>query len=125
VVRTDVLDMFQVFDFADPHTISGKRHVTTAATQALFMMNSEFVQEQARKWAEKLLASSMPDDAQRVNKAYLEAFGRPAVSQEIERALRFIERLANESGKPESSRLTAWQCFAHALLASTDFRFVD
>jgi hypothetical protein len=129
VVRTDVLDMFQVFDFADPHTISGKRHVTTAATQALFMMNSEFVQDQARKWAGNLLGLSLPDNAQRVNKAYLAAFGRPAAPQEIERALRFIESLGAAADSSESTtennRLRAWQCFTHALLASTDFRFVD
>ena len=126
VVRTDMLDMFQVFDFADPHTLSGKRHVTTAATQALFMMNSEFIQEQSRKWAENLL--SLQDDAQRVGRAYLLAFGRPATSDEIDRALRFTEKLGG-AGRAESTtekrRLIAWQSFCQALLASTDFRFVD
>ena len=126
VVRTDMLDMFQVFDFADPHTLSGKRHVTTAATQALFMMNSEFIQEQSRKWAENLL--SFQDDAQRVGRAYLLAFGRPATSEEIDRALRFTEKLGG-AGRSESTtekgRLIAWQSFCQALLASTDFRFVD
>ena len=126
VVRTDMLDMFQVFDFPDPHTLSGKRHVTTAATQALFMMNSEFIQEQSRKWAENLL--SLQDDAQRVGRAYLLAFGRPATSDEIDRALRFAEKLGGASRAElttEKRRLIAWQSFCQALLASTDFRFVD
>lgn len=126
VVRNDVPDLFQVFDFADPHTIAGKRHVTTAATQALFMMNSEFVQEQARQWAQALLAQPTNDD-QRIANAYMRAFGRPITSEEKQRALDSIAKLEKTAAQNEAAknRLTAWQCFCQALLASTEFRFLN
>jgi hypothetical protein len=129
VIRNDTPDMFQVFDFADPHVITGKRHTTTAPTQALFMMNSPFMLAQARQWAEALTTTTPADDAQRVASAYLHAFGRPATAVEAERATQFIARYqaAQEKKEPEMEkrRLLAWQSFCHALLASTELRFID
>jgi len=129
VIRNDTPDSFQVFDFADPHVITGKRHITTAPTQALFMMNSPFILEQSRQWAEALIAASAVNDAQRVVSAYTQAFGRPATTEEAERALRFTSQYeaALEAREPErdTRRLKAWQSFCHALLASTELRFID
>jgi hypothetical protein len=127
VIRNDTLDLFQVFDFADPYSITGKRYTTTAPTQALFMLNSPFMLEQSRRWAEALLAMAATDDAHRVASAYAQAFGRPATADESERALRFVAeyQAALENKEPEKRRLLAWQSFCHALLASTELRFID
>jgi hypothetical protein len=129
VIRNDTPDMFQVFDFADPHVISGKRHTTSAATQALFMMNSPFIQEQSRWWAESLIAAPVSTDAERVTLAFGRALDRPTNPSDVERALQFIERFQNGLEKTETDaakrRLAAWQSFCQALFASTAFRFVD
>ena len=129
VIRNDTPDLFQVFDFADPYLVTGKRHSTTAPTQALFMMNSPFMLEQSRQWAGALLATAPANDAQRVASAYTQAFGRPAGAETTERALRFIAeyQAALEKNEPdlEKRRLMAWQSFCHALLASTEFRFIN
>ncbi|MFP6763153.1 MAG: DUF1553 domain-containing protein, partial [Planctomycetaceae bacterium] len=48
VVRGAALhEMLQLFDFGDPNSIVARRDVTTVAPQALFLMNSPFVMEQA------------------------------------------------------------------------------
>jgi hypothetical protein len=129
VLRNDVNDMFQVFDFSDPHAVAGKRHLTTTAPQALFMLNSEFMLEQSRHWAERLLGWPGVDDRQRVMAAYVQAFGRLARSEEVNRALRFIERfqagLNTSESKLESDRIESWQAFCQALLASAEFRYLD
>jgi len=129
VIRNDTPDLFQVFDFADPYLVTGKRHTTTAPTQALFMMNSPFMLAQSRQWAGALLATAAANDAQRVASAYTQAFGRPAGAEATERALRFIAeyQAALEKNEPdlEKRRLMAWQSFCHALLASTEFRFIN
>jgi hypothetical protein len=129
VIRNDTPDLFQVFDFADPYLVTGKRHTTTAPTQALFMMNSPFMLAQSRQWAGALLATAAANDAQRVVSAYTQAFGRPAGAEATERALRFIAEyqaaLENQEPEKEKRRLLAWQSFCHALLASTEFRFID
>jgi hypothetical protein len=129
VIRNDTPDMFQVFDFADPHVISGKRHATSAATQALFMMYSPFIEEQSARWAESLIASPVSTDAERIAMAFARALGRPTNPREVERALQFIERFQKGLEQTETDaakrRLAAWQSFCQALFASTEFRFVD
>jgi hypothetical protein len=128
VLRNDTPDLFQVFDFADPHVSTGKRHTTTAPTQALFMMNSPFMLAESRHWAEALMATTA-NDAQRVASAYTQAFGRPPAAVEAERALQFLAKyqaaLEKKEPDPEKRRLLTWQSFCHALLASTEFRFLD
>ncbi|MBI2948274.1 MAG: DUF1553 domain-containing protein [Verrucomicrobia bacterium] len=127
VLRNNVNDVFQVFDFSDPHAVAGKRHITTTAPQALFMMNSEVMLEQSRRWAEALLARSASDDRQRVSGAYVQAFGRPAKIEEVNRALKFIEKFQAglSSSGSTSNRLEAWQAFCQVLLASTEFRYLN
>ena len=49
--RQNLPGTFRVFDFANPDSSSPQRHVTTVPQQALFMMNSPFVLEQAHALA--------------------------------------------------------------------------
>ena len=83
----------------------------------------------SRQWAEALIAARPANDAQRVASAYTQAFGRPATAEEVERALQFMAKYqaALETREPEMDkrRLMAWQSFCHALLASTELRFID
>ena len=48
VFRNKVLELFEVFDFADPNVCLGRRNVSTVAPQALYLMNSPFVLGQAK-----------------------------------------------------------------------------
>jgi hypothetical protein len=128
IIRNDVPDLLQVFDFGDPHAISGKRHVTSAATQALFMLNSEFIQQQSMKWAEHLLAATS-NDKNRIQIAYLQSYGRTPTAAEVDRVLRFIESFQTSTEqRPDDSQknpLQAWQAFCQAIFASTEFRFLN
>jgi cytochrome c553 len=116
IVRDYVPDFLEVFDFAEPSTITGRRDVTTVATQALMLMNSKFVLEQSKAFADRLLAAG-GDDAARVEAAYLRALSRPPTAEERSRALRFVA----ESGP---SRPLAWSGLAQAILASAEFRYL-
>jgi hypothetical protein len=122
VVRNNLGDLFQVFDFPDPHVVAGRRHSTTAPTQALFMMNSPFVLEQAKAFAASLLADAAANDASRIEAAYVRALGRPPGRAEAERALLFLNQRDAAGSENQSS---AWRDFCHALLASAEFRFVN
>jgi hypothetical protein len=129
VVRGVIYDMFLVFDFADPHVVNGRRDTTTVAPQALYMMNSPYVQEQAGKFADLLLNLPNADDARRVETAYLRALNRPATSEERTRAQAFIDdyerALEGTQKDPEKRRIEAWRSFCQALYASSEFRYVD
>ena len=47
VFRNSLPDLFEVFDFADPSMVVGRRNVSTVAPQALFLLNHPFVLDQA------------------------------------------------------------------------------
>jgi len=80
----------EVFDFAEPSTVTGSRDTTTVATQALYFLNDPFVRRHALTMAERLLARSELDDATRVDLAYRLALGRTPSAAETDRAIRYL-----------------------------------
>ncbi|MDA1232979.1 MAG: DUF1549 domain-containing protein, partial [Planctomycetota bacterium] len=46
--RNTLLDLFEVFDVANPNVVSGKRSHSLRPAQSLFMLNSPFVMQQAQ-----------------------------------------------------------------------------
>jgi hypothetical protein len=128
VIRSDVYQVFQAFDFADPSVPNGQREVTTVAPQALFMMNAKLLLEQTRHMATLLLAQPS-SDADRVRLAYERALGRPPAEQETARMLAFLQRVETipEIRKLEvgERRLRAWQSVCRVLLASNEFLYVE
>jgi hypothetical protein len=129
IVRSREPEMLDVFDFPDPSGVVGKRDVTTVPTQALFMMNSPFVGEQAGKMAAALLEAKNMDDAGRVELAYRKALGRTPSSTERERALQYINDAINAAKatplkKSQDAGAAAWSGFCQALFAGAEFRYV-
>jgi hypothetical protein len=127
VIRGNVADTLQVFDFPDPHVTTGRRDITTVAPQALLMLNSPFVLEQAAHLAWRVMHDT-PDRRERVRETYRRTLGREPTTPEIARALRFVARAQDDptSKAPAPVRLQqAWEALAQALFASTEFRYVD
>lgn len=121
ILRNRLLELFEAFDFADPNLSIGRRNVTTVPTQALYLMNSPFVLDEARDAARELLARPDLTDEQRVEAAYRQALGRKPTSREQELALKVISPSA-ENTTPSP---IAWERLFQALFASVDFRFLD
>jgi hypothetical protein len=111
-----VPEILSIFDLANPNLVVAQREVTTVPSQALFLMNSPFVAEQAKGLAKRVVDAPNLDDAGRVDLAFTLAFGRPASAKEREKVLAYV-------GKNASSPLWAGAC--HALLASAEFRYLD
>jgi hypothetical protein len=120
VFRNSLPDLFEVFDFANPSVVVGSRSVSTVASQALFMMNNEFVIEQSRSAAERLL-KELPavDDRARIERAYRMALGRRPTVAEMRLAREFV------GSAEEATRIEIWGEFYQVLFASLDFRYID
>src|SRR5881409_2664467 len=69
IFRNRLVELFEGFDFCDPNIPLGRRNVSTVSTQALYMMNSAYVMDQARQAARKILERNS-DDAGRLDLAY-------------------------------------------------------
>ena len=116
VVRNFMPAMFEIFDFPEPSETKGLRDVTTVPTQALFLMNSEFVRKQARHAAEKLLAETKSTEQERVATAYREVLNRAPSAQEVKWSLEYMKAETAEDA-------AAWSRLYQALFASAEFRY--
>ena len=112
--RNTLLELFELFDIANPNVSTGRRSETTLPTQALYMMNSPFVNAEAKRAGEHIAGLDAPD-ADRVRLAYRLALGREPTADEAGLALEFV-------GQTEAG---AWAALAHSLFASVDFRTLD
>jgi uncharacterized protein DUF1549/uncharacterized protein DUF1553/cytochrome c len=115
VPRNALPDALTVFDFADPSAVNGSREVTTVASQALYLLNNDFVAKQAQRFAGKL--QSLPEN-QRAATAFKIAFARAPTANETKAAERFFA----DSPEKNSDVLTS---FCRALLGSAEFRSID
>ncbi len=123
ISRHQLNGLLRLFDFPDANITSEKRTETTVPQQQLFVLNSPFFVEQARALAARLQAEA-GNDAERVRRAYLLAFARPASAADVQLALRYLSASDPPAGKA-NARLTRWERFAQALLGSNEFLYVD
>ena len=118
---------FGIFDGPDTNATTASRVSSTTPLQSLFMMNDPFVHEQARKFSARLTAAR-PDDAKRIELAYLLAFGRPPASGEREAGLAYLAQVRAKLGGgiaegPKTAQ--AWESYARVLLRLNEFITVD
>lgn len=128
IIRNALFDMFQAFDMGDPSIVNAHRSTTTVATQALYMMNSPFVMEQARAFADELEKTGK-SDAARLNEAYLRAYSRPASPAEVAKATAFLStyeaKLEKSVPDVNKRKLIAWQSLCQVILAANEFIYVN
>ena len=123
VIRSAVYPMMTAFDFGDPAVIQGQRASTTAAPQALFMMNDDLVLNASRTLAEQTLAS---EPAQRIPMLYQKILLRPPTAGEQSRARTYVRRFTDQLPTDTKGREhRAWQSLARVLIASNEFMFID
>lgn len=125
VVRDGMSSFFESFDLASPKLVSGLRESTSNPKQALFLLNSDFVMQQACFMANRVSADVV-DDRAAAEAAFQLAYGRSPSRNEEQAALEFVRRISSEQWPDDSDRRKrAWGAFCHTLLASAEFRYVD
>ena len=96
--------------------------------QALFLLNSVFVHDQAARFARSLI-NERCDIGQRLRLAFMRVYGRPPSAKEQDRATDYVrnyeQALAAEGTATEHREVESWSSFARALLASNEFIYVD
>ncbi len=125
-VRNAPPEMMGLFDSADSSLIVGARSVTTVPAQALFLMNSPFVQKNAQAAADELLKSP-GDDAALLDLVFLRAYSRKPSSQERERLLEYLTKASNDAaGKSAGDgRRAAWTNVWQTVLSAAEFRYLN
>ncbi len=113
--RTNLPGTFRVFDAANPDQHSPQRFLTTVPQQALFLMNSPFVQEQAKGLAARPEMTSAGDPDLKIAALYRLALGRTPTAAEVSISREFVAD--GTAGR--------WEQYAQVLLFSNEFAFVD
>jgi hypothetical protein len=122
VGRENVTGFQRTFDFADPTNCTGQRSETTVPSQALFFLNSFFVQQQCDVWAQSF-AKNHEDTDLRIHRIFRTALGRPAIAEELAATRKFLEQIGSQS--PNLSRThVPWSLVCQAVLGSHDFRYL-
>jgi hypothetical protein len=121
VSRHNLNATLRLFDFPDPNLTSERRISTTVPMQQLFVMNSEFTIREAKSLAERVQREVTSDDGMRIELAYRLLFARMPSESERKLGLEFLQ---TATLSPDA-KLTPWDRYAQALLASNEFAFVD
>ena len=132
VIRNDLPEILDVFNFADPHLTTGARPQTTVPAQALYMMNSPMVMEMAEKTAARVIEQS--PDASAADQ--LQTLYRILHSTEIEAAeLQLLIEYLTPAAAAEQETVSAAEALqrrtqlltqiCHALFCSSHFQYLD
>jgi hypothetical protein len=125
ISRHDLNPMLRLFDFPDPNLTSERRVITTVPMQQLFILNSEFVIQQAKALAARLNQESLPDDQARIERIYRWVFARAPQPHERELTAHFLAERFAAGGAKENVKLTPWEQLSQILLGTNEFAFVD
>ncbi len=116
-----------MFNGPDPNECTAVRDVTTVPLQSLYWMNSDFIRDNARSLANRLI-SEAASDRQRVIHGFELTYARGPTPVELENMIGYLaeyrKKLGNE-GTAEQRELRAWTSFGRILLASNEFIYVD
>ena len=112
--RSMRVPFFETFDVPDAMTSRGVREKTTVATQALLLLNNDFVRKQAEHFAARL--AKLEDKAPRaaVEEAYWLTLSREPTEAELELSLELLHREGQSIAN-----------FCHILFTLNEFIYVD
>ena len=133
VKRSLITPIIADFDVADTDTSCPVRFVTTQPTQALGMMNGEFLHNQARAFADRvrreaLAANTQPggsaddDTAAIVRRALEIALVRPVRDDEVTRGVALVDALGEQDGVGPSRAI---ELYCLMVLNLNEFVYLD
>lgn len=122
--RAALNELFSTFDYVEPANHIEQRPVTTVPGQALYLLNSQLVHQQAQRIADKFIEStSNPHD--RSERLWMHLNGRRPSKQDIQRMSQFIhEAVALAEGDARVKERTAWASLCRTLIAGSGFCYV-
>jgi hypothetical protein len=117
--------LFEVFDQPSTNISCEARTTTTVPTQALTLLNNEFVLVQAERFANRVRAEAGNSSASEVAQAYQVSLGRAPTTAEVEQNLAFLARQRDYHHAKEDPALAALVDLCDVLLNLNEFVYVQ
>jgi len=117
IIRNNLYDMLEQFDYPDPTMPTGSRNSTIVAPQALIMMNAPVAMQSAQKLAARLHDESTNE--RRVQRLFALLFSRSPTPEEQRRVLALLS-----DPQAANSPSEAWAQVCQTLLAANEFMYL-
>ncbi len=135
------MGMLKAFDFADPNLMTGARTNTVVPAQTLFLMNADFVYEQAQGLSSRILEDAATTD-ERIERLTELVYGRGPTELERGEFKQFLDTFQvqasdgpaedhlNRAGEAQVSTSSAdqqpaWTALCQSMFGSNEFLFLD
>ncbi len=127
IIRNNLYDLFQQFDYPDPAVSTGQRNSTIVSPQALLLMNSPLASQAAAGLSTRLQRQQGDLEA-RVRRAVALAYGRTARADDIQNARNFLAAadatLASQVEDPTKRERQAWELLCQAWMMTNEFLYL-
>lgn len=128
VIRNNLYDLFQQFDYPDPAVSTGQRNSTIVSPQALLLMNSPLALQSAQGLANRLLQSAGESLESRLEMAVQLAYSREMTDDDLARAHDFLAAadamLVSEIESPQVRERRAWELLCQGLMMANEFIYL-
>ncbi len=125
VKRSLITPLLADFDFCDTDTSCAARFSTVQPTQALGLLNGEFMQQRARAFSARIrreAGDGVDRAASQVERSILFALHRPATDDEIERGVTLLAKLRDEHALTHEAAL---DLYCLLVLNLNEFLYLD
>jgi hypothetical protein len=126
IIRNNIYDLFQQFDYPDASMTTGQRSTSVVAPQALWLMNSELMVAAAGRLAVEVAREG--DWEATLKAVFLKVFGRDAEARQQARCRDFVREydamLASQVPDPEQRHHQVLAAMVQTLLMSNEFLHV-
>jgi len=121
--------LFEVFDQPNPNITCESRNTTTVPTQALTLLNNEFVLLQAKHFAQRVREHAGPDPEAQIRSLYRIALSREPSQQDMRSNLGFLEKQVayhRSHGKDgDAPALAALTDLCDVMLNTNEFVYIN
>ena len=126
MIRNDLPELFEAFDFADPHAATGARPRTMAPAQGLFMLNDEMVLELSEKTVRRV-CDDISSAEGKLNALFETVFHCLPSETEKREFLRFVERTERSlrAGGESDPNHRAFTLVCQTMFSMSRFQFID
>lgn len=128
VIRNNLYDLFQQFDYPDPAVSTGQRNSTIVSPQALLLMNSPLALQSAQGLARRVIQSAGEPVENRLKMAVRLAYSREMTAEDLARAQDFLAAadamLVSEIDTPQARELRTWELLCQGLMMANEFIYL-
>ena len=129
VIRNILHEVFQLFDFVNANAVTSRRGETTVAPQALYLLNSPFVQEQARKFTAYLLDRRFSRDEEHLWQTHQIVLSRVPSAEEMRETLYYVNqasgRFSRRGQSADEARRATWSSYCQLMFGLNEFVYVE